>query len=62
MLMEPRVHGKLVATASIMDGKGPDLGRSGFSLWLISFMATGELTLFVPPPPPRSTGFLLMKS
>lgn len=48
MLMESMVYWNLVATASIMDGKHPDLGRSGSSLWLISFMVTGELTLFVP--------------
>lgn len=57
MLMELMVYGNLVTTASIMDGKRPDLGRSGFSLWLISFMVTGELTLSMPRS--RGIGFLI---
>lgn len=62
VLMEPMVHGDLVATASIMDEKSPDMGRSGFALWLISFVATGGLTVFVLPSPEHWLSHLLMKS
>jgi hypothetical protein len=62
MLVEPMAHRNLVATTNIIDGKSPDLGRSGFSLWLINFMATGELTLSVSPLSGHWLSHLLIES